>query len=102
MTSFKHQSYQDRVSQAADAKDRALEQLRLRPKPDEKKMAERKAASTRRQALQAEKSTAKKTALEATARSKAKAKAQAAAPVPSEAELKAARDARYAARKARR
>lgn len=65
-------------------------------------MAERKAASIRREALQADKSTAKKAALEDAARAKAKAKAKAAAPVPSEAERKAARDARYAARKARR
>lgn len=102
MTSFKHPSFQDRVGQAADAKERALEQLRLRPKPDETKVAERKAASARRQALQVDRSIAKKAALEATAQSKAKAKAKAAAPVPSEAERKAARDARYAARKARK
>ena len=101
MSSFKHPSYQDRVGQAANAKERALEQLRLRPKPDEEKLAAGKAASTRRQALQADKSIAKKAALETAAQSKAKAKAKAAAPVPSEAERKAARDARYAARKAR-
>ena len=102
MTTFKHPSFQERVGQAADAKERALEQLRLRPEPDEKKLAEGKAASARRQELQAEKSIAKKAAAEAAAQSKAKAAAKAAAPVPSEAERKAGRDARYAARKARR
>ena len=102
MTSFKHPSFQDRVGQAADAKERALEQLRRRHEPDENKVAERKAASVRRQAREAEKSTVKKAAAEAAALSKAKAAAKAAAPVPSEAERKTARDARYAARKARR
>lgn len=102
MTSFKHPSFQDRVGQAADAKEKALEQLRLRPEPDEKIVAQRKAAGARRQAAQAEKSIAKKAAAEATAQSKANAAAKAAAPVLTEAERKAARDARYAARKARR
>jgi hypothetical protein len=102
MTSFKHPSFQHRVSQAADAKAEALEQLRLRPKPDEKKLAERKAVFARRQAAQAEKSAAKKAAAEVAAQSKAKAAAKAATPAPTEAERKAARDARYAARKARK
>jgi hypothetical protein len=102
MSTFKHPSFQDRVGQAADAKERALEHLRLRPEPDEKKLAERKAASARRQALGAEKSIVKKAAAKAAAQSKAKAAAEAAASVPTEAERKAARDARYAARKARR
>lgn len=79
-----------------------MEQLRLGPEPDEKKLAEGKAASARRQALQAEKSSAKKAAALAAAQSKAKAAAKAAAPIPDEAERKVARDARYAARRARR
>lgn len=102
MTSFKSPSFQDRVGQAADAKEKALEQLRLRPEPDQNKVAERKAASVRRQAREDEKSAAKRAAAEAAAQSKAEAAAKAAAPVPSEAERKAARDARYAARKARK
>ncbi|MFL6725048.1 MAG: hypothetical protein ACJ8FS_00870, partial [Sphingomicrobium sp.] len=65
-------------------------------------VAQRKAAEQRREAVQTEKAVAKKAAAEAEAESKAKAKAKAAAPVPTEAERKAARDARYAARKARR
>ncbi|WP_341633252.1 DUF6481 family protein [Sphingomonas agri] len=102
MTSFKPPSFQDRVGQAADAKERALAQLRLRPEPDQNKLAERKAASVRRQAREDAKSIAKNAAAEAAAQSKAKAAAKASAPVPSEAERKAARDARYAARKARK
>jgi hypothetical protein len=106
MTSFKQPSFQERVGQAADAKEKALEQLRLRPEPDEKMVAQRKAAGEQRQAAQVEKANAKKaaaeTAAEAAAESKAKAAAKAAAPVPTEAERKAARDVRYAARKARK
>ena len=81
MTSFKQPSFQHRASQAADAKEKALEQLRLRPEPDEKKLAERKATAARRKAAHAEKSVAKKAAAEAAAQSKAKAAAKAAAPV---------------------
>ena len=98
MTSFKQPSFQDRVGQAAQAKERALEQLRLRPAPDNKKVAERKALSDRRQAAQVEKSAAKKASAEIAAQSKAKAAAKPAAPVLNEADRKAARDARYAAR----
>jgi hypothetical protein len=102
MSSFKHPSFQDRVDQAAAAKDKALEQLRLRPEPDEELMATRKAAAERRQATQADRSAARKAAGEAATKSKAEAAAKAAAPAPTEAERKAARDTRYAARKARR
>jgi hypothetical protein len=102
MSSYKDPSFQDRVGQSADAKKKVLEQLRLRPEPDEKTVAARKAASARREAAQAEKSIAKKAAAEVAAQVKAKAAAKAAAPVPTEAERKAARDARYAARKSRR
>jgi hypothetical protein len=102
MASFKNPSFQDRARQAAEAKERALNQLRLRPDPDEEIVAQRKAAGERREAVQAEKAVAKKAAAEAAAESKAKAKAKATAPVPTEAERKAARDARYAARQARR
>jgi hypothetical protein len=100
MSSF-NPSFQDRASQAAKAKNKALEQLRLRPEPDEKLVAQRKAAAARREAAQAEKALARKAAAEAAAQAKAEAAAKAAVPVPTEADRKAARDARYAARKAR-
>lgn len=102
MTSFKHPSFQDRASQAAAEKKKALEQLRLRPEPDEEAVAQRKAAAERREAAHAEKTAAKKTAANAAAQARAETKAKAAAPVPTEADLKAARDARYAARQARK
>ena len=102
MASFKNPSFQDRARQAAEAKEKALDHLRLRPEPDRDVVAQRKAASERREGVQAQKSVDKKVAAEVAAQAKVKARAKAAAPVLTEAERKAARDARYAARQARR
>lgn len=102
MTSFRDPSYQDRVGQSADAKKKALEQLLQRPEPDAKTLADRKAASERRDSERARKSAEKKDAAEAEVQARVDAAAKAAAPVRTEAERKAARDARYAARKKRR
>ncbi len=98
MTSYNDPSFRDRVGQSADAKRKALDQLRLKPQPDDETFATRKAAVARREAAQAEKSIAKRAATEVAEQAKAKA----AMPAPTEAERKAARDARYAARKGRR
>ena len=98
--SFKNPTYQDRVGQAADAKHKALEQLRQKPPRDEKVVAERIAAAERRATAKADKAAAKKTADAEAAIFKA---AEDAANAPaSEADKKAARDARYAARKKRK
>ena len=98
--SFKNPTFQDRAGQAADARHKALEQLRQKPPRDEKLVAERIAAAEKREAAKAEKAAAKKAADTAAAEKKA---AEAAANAPAtEAEKKAARDARYAARKNRR
>ncbi len=97
-------SFQDRAGQAAAAKQKALDQLRSRPPVDEKVAAERMAAGQKRDAARADKSAAKKVDKKADAEAAAAddaAKAAAAAP-PTEAERKAARDARYAARKKRK
>jgi hypothetical protein len=104
MALFKDPSFQDRVGRAAQAKQKALEQFRSRPPLDEKVLAERKAASLKREAAKAEKAAAKKAAEQAAAEAKAAEAAAKAAvpPPPTEAERKAARDARYAARKNRR
>jgi hypothetical protein len=108
MKSFKDPSFQDRVGRAAEAKQKALDALRSKPPVDEKVVAERKAAQERREAAQAEKRAAKKAAEDAAAQAAADAKAAAeaeiaAAPAPlTEEEKKAARDARYAARKSRK
>ena len=98
--SFKNPTYQDRVGQAAEARQKALDHLRQRPPRDEKIVAERMAAAQRRDEAKTEKAAAKKAADAEAASSKA-AEAAANAP-PSEADKKAARDARYAARKNRK
>ena len=102
--SFKDPSFQDRIGSAAAARNKALEQLRAKPPLDEKIVAERKARQEQREAREAEKREAKRAAREAeSAAREAEAAAKAAVPPPpTEAERKAARDAKYAARKARR
>lgn len=97
-------SFQDRAGQAAEAKQKALDQYRARPPVDEKLAAERKAAGEERAAAKARKAAARKVERKAAAQASAAddaAIAAAAAP-KTEAELKAARDAKYAARKNRR
>ena len=111
MKSYKDPSYQDRAGRAAEAKQRALDNLRSKAPVDEKIMAERRAARLKREAAEAEKRAARKSA-EAAAKAVKAAAAEAArdaapeaaaAPAPrTEAEMKLARDARYAARKNRK
>jgi hypothetical protein len=106
--SFKDPSFQDRSSQAAEAKQKALDNLRRKPPVDEAVVAERQAARQRREAAEAEKRSARQAAeqaareAEAAAQAEAAALAQAQPAPPTEAEKKAARDARYAARKSRK
>ena len=97
-------SFQERAGQAAEAKKKALEQLRAKPPVDKKLAAERAAAGEQRAAAKAEKAAAKKAErAEAASAASADAEAKAAAAVPkSEAEKKAARDAKYAKRKGRK
>lgn len=103
MKSYKDPSFQDRVDRAAEAKRKALDNLRAKPPVDEKLVAERQAARLKREAAEAEKRAAKKAAEQSAKAAKAElAAAAAAAVVPTEAERKLARDARYAARKNRR
>lgn len=102
--SFKDPGFQDRIGSAAKAKEKALEQLRSKPPLDEKVVAERQARQKEREDRDAGKAAARKAAQQAAKEGKAaEAAARAAAPPPpTDAERKAARDARYAARKARR
>jgi hypothetical protein len=98
MRSYKGPSYQDRVGRAAVAKQAALDRLKARPPVDEAALAERRAAGLARAEDEKQARAAKRAAAD---------RAAAAAPVPepepaTEAELKAARDARYAARKSRK
>jgi hypothetical protein len=103
MPSFKAPSFQERAALAAKAKAEALEKLRSKPPLDDETKAERMAASEKREAAKADKAAAKKAAKQAEAEAAAAALAKSAPPPPlTEAELKARRDARYAARKNRK
>ena len=102
MKGYKEPSFQDRVAAAQRAKDTALAKLRDRPAVDEAELA-RKAA--RRQAKEAEAAARRAAVLEARQAAKAAKAAEIEAgkpPVVTEEERKAARDARYAARKNRK
>ncbi len=110
MAAFKLPDHNDRMGASALAKQKALEQLKAKPPVDEAVVAARIAASEAREAADAEKRAAKRAAEEEAKRLK-REKAQAAAvpapapaPAPelSEAERKAIRDAKYAARKNRK
>jgi hypothetical protein len=105
MPPFKDPSFSERTSRAAAAKQKALDQLRAKPALSEEEKAERIARQAARDAAEAEKRQAKKAAAEQAKAEKAALAAQKAAAVaatPTEAERKAARDARYAARKSRK
>ena len=115
MPSFKNPSYQDRVNSARKAKQKALDQLAARPSADERIMAERRRAWNEREqelsaervakaeataAAKAEKASIKEARL---AEEKAAKELKAARLTPaSAADMKAARDARYAARQTRK
>lgn len=115
MAGFKIPDFNERTAAARDAKTRALEQLRNRPALDPEVVAARQAAAAAKEAAAAERQAAKRQAIEdakiakaeaAAAAAAAKAEAEAAARpakvhIPTPAEMKQARDARYAARKAR-
>lgn len=122
MAGFKLPDFKERADLSRDAKQKALEKLRAKPPVDEAVLAERLAAQERKDAAAAEKRRLKAEQLEQekaeraarVAEAKAAAEAEAAAaalaampkerpkPVVDEALKKALRDAKYAARKARR
>ena len=115
MPSFKDPSFQDRVASAGKAKQKALDRLKAKPAVDEDEMAERRQAwEAREQSLADERATKASADAAAKAEKEAKkaaklAETEAAAALKearlkpaSAADMKAARDARYAARKARK
>lgn len=107
--SFKDPTFQERAALAAQAKQKALEKLKAKPQIDPAVAAERLAAKEAREAAEIEKRRAKREA-EETAKAEKKAAAIAAEeakkaamkPELTEAEKKAIRDAKYAARKKRK
>ncbi len=113
--SFKDPSFQDRAAAARNAKQKALDKLKAKAPVDEALLAERRQAwEAREQALASERAAREEAKAAAKAESAARkaaelAEAEAAATLKaarlkpaSAAEMKAARDARYAARKARK
>jgi hypothetical protein len=109
MKGYKEPSFQDRASTSARAKGKALEKLKAAPQPDEAELAERAARRAQREALEeakrekAKQAREEKQRLAEEKRAAAKLESEKAAPPQlTEAEKKAARDARYAARKGRK
>ena len=104
MPSFKQPTFQERAALAAKAKQAALEKMRAKPPLDEAVVAEKRAARIAREEAQAKAREEKLAARALEKEAKKEAAAQGAAAqkaAPTEEEKKAARDARYAARKNR-
>lgn len=107
MRGYREPGFQDRVAAAKDAKTKALEKLKAKPPVDEAEQAEKLANRLAKEAAARERREATLQAredAEAARKAEIEQAAEAALPPPdaSEAERKAARDARYAARKARK
>jgi hypothetical protein len=111
MRGYKAPGFQDRTAAARDAKQKALDQLRDKPPVDPAEQAERlanrlakeQAARERREAAVREREAARLAKrAEAVQQAAAIAEVPAKAATLTDAERKAARDARYAARKARK
>ncbi len=103
---FKLPTFQERAALAAKAKQAALDKLKAKPPVDEARVAQQREARLAREAAAARAAEEKRAAREAEkARKKEEAEAKAAASAPppalTEAEQKAIRDAKYAARKNR-
>ena len=101
MPPYKAPSFADRQAAAAAARDKAIAKLKARPAPDPEVLEARRVAAERKRIAAEEARAAKEAAKEA-----AKAEAEAAviaaaeAKLQAEADAKAERDRRYAARKA--
>src|SRR3569623_1944816 len=113
MAGYKTPDFNERAAAARAAKQSALEKLRNKPAADPAVIAERQATQAARAAAAAARRAARQRESEAAKAARASRKAadapkpEAAAPAPKKplldaAALKAARDARYAARKARK
>ena len=102
MRGYKEPGFQERVANAKQARTKALEALKNKPPIDEAELARRIARQEAKDAAAAKKREATRAAAEAAKLERAQ---KAAIPVKkplTEAELKARRDARYAARKKRK
>ena len=106
MAAYKEPTFQERAALAQKAREKALKKLADKPAADPAMVAERTAARLAKEAAAAQKAATRKAAIveakaeKLAAAAQAAADAEAAKPVVlTEAEKKAARDARYAARK---
>ncbi len=108
MASYKDPGFQERTALAAQARQKALDKLKAKPPIDPAVQAERLAAAAAKQAAKEAAAAEKRAAILAEKTRIAEEKAAIAAakavvkPQLTEAEKKAERDARYAARKARK
>lgn len=105
MRGYKEPGFQDRTAAAQDARNKALEQLRSKPAPSEAEQSERLAKSLAKEAAAREKREAvlrEREAAKVARREQADKDAAKQPVVLTDAERKAARDARYAARKSRK
>ncbi len=102
MAGYKEPGFQDRVAAAAKAREAALARLKAKPPIDPAVLAERAAKAREREEAKAAKAAQKAADKAEALRLEEEAKAAAIASQPTEADRKAARDARYAARKARK
>ncbi|MDI1296387.1 MAG: DUF6481 family protein [bacterium] len=99
MVAYKQPSLAERTALAQNAKQKLLDKMRAKPPVDPAVLAERLARAEAKEAAAAE---ARAARLEAIAKAKAdKIAAAVVKPKPTPEEQKAARDARYAARKQR-
>ena len=101
MSGYKEPDFQERAALSRKAREKALKKHAQRPPVDPEVEAQRKQARLAREAAAAEKSAARKEAIAQAKADRQAAAKEAAKPVPTEAELKAARDEKYAARKRR-
>ena len=102
MAGYKEPGFQDRVAAAAKAREAALARLKAKPPIDPAVLAERAAKAREREEAKAAKGPQKAADKAEALRLEEETKATAIASHPTEADRKAARDARYAARKARK
>ena len=101
MAGYKEPGFQDRLAAAARQRENAIARMKAKPPIDPAVQAERIEKARLREEAQAQRAAERAEARRLAAEAAAEAKAALVVTPPTEAELKAARDARYAARKAR-
>lgn len=109
MASYKEPSFEDRAAAQRDARQKALDKLKAKPQADPETVAARLAAAAQREAAELARREARRAEMAEAKAAKAAAKVAAAElaaasikPELTDAERKAARDAKYAARKQRK